>query len=179
MKINTKFLDPEQVLFRTGLSRAATVVDLGAGSGFFALASAKIVGEQGKVFVVDILESALAHVSASSRIHNYRNVQTIRKDLEKASVDQVSAGTADLVIIANLLHGVTSMQTIFTESYRMLKTGGKLLVIDWNEKASPFGPKSAERKSEEEIKTVASKTNLKFQTNIETDSYHYGLIFNK
>ena len=51
-----KFLDPEKVLFHSGLTKAQTVVDLGTGSGFYAVAASKIVGERGRVYVFDILE---------------------------------------------------------------------------------------------------------------------------
>jgi ubiquinone/menaquinone biosynthesis C-methylase UbiE len=174
-----KFLDPEAVLFRTGLTRGSTVVDFGAGSGFFALSSAKIAGNDGHVYVVDLLETALAHVNAEARLKNLRNIQTIRADLEKGEVTQIPAGTADLVIIANLLHQVKDHKKIMHEAYRVLKTSGKLLVVDWNEAPVAIGPVHTDRVAEEDVKSQATKASLKFNGSIDTDTYHYGLIFVK
>jgi ubiquinone/menaquinone biosynthesis C-methylase UbiE len=179
MDKNTKFLDPEQVLFRAGLARGAQVLDLGAGSGFFAQASAKIAGDSGKVYVVDILESALEHVAAAARVSNFRNIQTIRKDLEKDSLDAVPSGSLDLVIMANILHQIHNSKNLFEETFRTLKTSGKVLVIDWNETPSPIGPKSDDRIAENTVRTLAQQGGLHFNNKIETDQYHYGLIFNK
>ena len=179
MNSNTKFLDPEQVLYRAGLSRGNTVVDFGAGSGYFALASAKISGAAGRVFVVDILETALDHVMAEARLKQYKNIETYRADLEKSEVKAVVPGSADLVVAANIFHQVSAIDKLFTEAYRLLKTGGKLLIVDWNTSASPFGPKPDTRIAEDTLRNAAGKSNLKFNTNIETDQYHYGLIFTK
>lgn len=177
--INKNFLDPNQALFRTGLTKGATVVDLGAGSGFFAIAAAKIVGEQGTVEVVDILDSSLDHVMAEARINHIRNIKTYRHDLETGDVAVLGSGKADLVVAANILHQLKKPVQLFQEVYRLLKSGGKLLVIDWNSNPGHFGPAGDGRVSESEIKEWAEKTNLKFLTNIETDKYHYGLTFTK
>lgn len=179
MDTNKKFLDPEQVLFKTGLDRSAVVVDLGAGSGFFATAAGKIVGDDGRVFVVDILESALAHVSSEARIRRLRNIQTIRHDLEKGEVPQIAAGSADLIVAANLLHQLADSDNLMKEVYRLLKTGGKLLVIDWNQNMAVIGPKPEHRVTETDIKTLAQKVHLKFKNAIETDHLHFGLLFVK
>jgi ubiquinone/menaquinone biosynthesis C-methylase UbiE len=176
---NKKFLDPEQVLFRAGLNRSAMVADLGAGSGFFAMAAAKIVGDEGKIFVVDILESSLTHISSEARIRQLRNIQTIRHDLEKPPVKLIPDGAIDLVVLANVLHQTANHQALLSECYRMLKTQGKLLIIDWNQTVGAVGPKHGARVAENIILDLTKKLNLKPQGTIETDNYHFGLLFTK
>lgn len=176
---NTKFLDPEKVVFQLNLAKGSTIVDLGAGSGFFALASSKATGPTGKVFVIDILDSALDHVQSSARIQNINNIHTIRKDLEKDSIPEIVPGTVDLVIMANVMHQTKNHSNLFAETYRMLKTGAHLLVVDWNEIVGPLGPKADERIGEVDVKKIAQKSNLKFEKQIDADKYHYGLIFIK
>lgn len=177
--INKKFLDPSQVIFRTGVGKGQTVVDLGVGSGYFAIASGKIVGDQGHVFVVDILEQALDHVMSEARVHKLTNIQTFRYDLESAGLSNIKSGCADLVVIANVLHQLKNQQAVFTESYRMLASGGKLLVVDWNSTPGHLGPTGVVRISEEKVKQLALASNLKFSGTVDTDNYHYGLIFTK
>lgn len=174
-----KFLDPESVLFKAGLASGSTVVDLGAGSGFFAISSSKIVGAEGHVYVVDVLETSLEHVAAAARIDNLRNLQTIRADLEKDSLDQIPSGKADLVILANIIHQIKDLPNLMKLTYRMLKTGGKLLVVDWSEAPVAIGPKHENRVSDEEVKSAAIKVSLSLSNTIETDPYHYGLVFTK
>lgn len=175
-----KFLDPEKTLFATGLSAGQIVADLGTGSGFYTLAAGKIVGEQGLVYAVDILETSLDHCMAEGRLKGLRNLKTLHADLEQAdSCQSIPTGSVDLVIFANVLHQIKNQAGLFAEGYRMLKTGGKLLIIEWNDQPSPIGPVAAARIAPAQIKTLAKQTALKDAGVLNTDPYHYGLMFIK
>ena len=175
-----KFLDPEQLLFKSGLARGQIVADLGAGNGHYAMAAAKIVGNNGQVFVIDIMEDSLGMVSSEARLKGLRNVKTIRSDLELPNATgSLPAGQIDLVIYANVLHQVKNRERLFEDAFRLLATGGKVLVVEWNNKPGPIGPPSASRITEGEIMGLAKGSSLAFESKIETDKYHYGLIFKK
>src|SRR5258708_7468668 len=76
-----KFLDPERVLFAAGLGTGQTFADFGSGSGFYTVGASKIVGEQGTVYSVDILESVLDHIGtidSSLLPHNFRSSDGIK-----------------------------------------------------------------------------------------------------
>jgi ubiquinone/menaquinone biosynthesis C-methylase UbiE len=177
---NLRFIDPEKVLFRAGIVKGQAVADLGAGSGFYALAAAKVVGKSGKVFVVDILDAALANVAAEARMLLLKNIHVVRADLERPrSLLRIPDGSCDSVIIGNVLHQLLDRRHTLAEAYRILKTGGKLLLVEWNDRPSPFGPLAKDRISEDEAKRLFGSVNLKFEAHVETDPYHYGLIFNK
>ncbi|MBX4205370.1 MAG: class I SAM-dependent methyltransferase [Candidatus Doudnabacteria bacterium] len=179
MNTNKSFMDPVQVLDRAELRRGMKVLDLGAGSGHFAIAAAQMVGHDGQVVVVDVLEQALEHVGAEARIKRLRNIKTMRKDLEQGQLPEIESGFADCVILANVLHQLKNQDKLFAEIYRVLKTSGTLLVIDWNGKPTPIGPRVNERISEDDIKNQALETHLKFLADIPTDAFHYGMLFEK
>ncbi|MBI2355901.1 MAG: methyltransferase domain-containing protein [Candidatus Doudnabacteria bacterium] len=175
-----RFLDPEKVLFNAGLAPGQLVADLGAGSGFFAIAASKMAGQTGRVFVVDIMEQALNHVSSEARLKGLRNIQTIRGNLEeKNACKDIPEGGVDLVILANVLHQIKNKGQLFKEAYRLLKSGGKVLVIDWNQNPSPIGPSASERISEAEAVKLAQRSTFKQVSRIEADNYHYGFLFAK
>lgn len=175
-----KFLDPSSMLFAAGLTTGQVFADLGAGSGFYAVAAAKIVGEQGMVYAVDILETALEHLSAEARLNSLRNIKTCRADLEQAnSCTNVPAGSIDCVLFANIAHQIQNRKELFAEAYRLLKTGGKLVVLEWNDQPSPIGPAATDRVAPDAIQQLARQTNLKDAGNLPTDNYHYGLMFIK
>ena len=66
-----------------------------------------------------------------------------------------------------------------TEAIRLLKPKGKLLVIDWGNAMTSFGPPPADRVKPETVKTLAKKLKLLLLDEFEAGSYHYGLIFQK
>ena len=177
---SAKFLDPERLLFAAGLSAGQTMVDLGAGSGFYSLAAAKIVGEQGVVYSADVMESALDHVMAEARLKSLRNIKTVLANLEEAGCCRtISAGSADMVLLANIVHQVKNSANLFTEAYRLLKTGGKLVIIEWNDQRGPLGPAFEDRINVAHVNKLAQKSTFKPLGNLNTDPYHYGLIFIK
>lgn len=176
---NVSFLNPEKVLFNSGITKGQTIADLGAGSGYYAIAAAKLTGNGGVVYVVDILDSALDHVAAEARMRGFTNIKNVKADLESQQVTQINTGSVDTVVLANIIHQVKHKEHLFVEAYRMLKTNGKLVVIDWSPKFSPIGPQAENRIAPETIKELASKSALKFNSEIETDSYHYGFVFVK
>lgn len=175
-----KFLDPEKILFAAGLSEGQIVADLGSGSGFYALAAGKIVGDNGLVYAVDVLDTALDHISAEGRLKGVRNLKTMRTDLELLnSCRLIPTGSVDMVILANITHQIKNQNVLFTEAYRMLKTGGELVVIEWNDQPGPIGPRAAERIQPANLRKLTKQITLKEAGTLETDSYHYGLMFVK
>lgn len=175
-----KFLDPEQVLFAAGLGANQIFADFGSGSGFYTLAAAKIVGVQGIAYSIDILESTLDHIVAEARLKGLRNVSTLICDLEQTgSCSKIPSGSADMVLFANITHQISNKPNLFAEGYRLLKTGGKLLIIEWNEQPGPIGPPASERITESEAAGLARKSGFKTVGNLIVDPYHYGSIFIK
>lgn len=176
----TKFLNPESVLFQTGLHQGEFVVDLGAGSGHYALAAAKIVGQNGQVHVVDVMNEPLDHIAGEARIHGIKNIITHKADLESKTLpDRLPQGQSDLVLVANVMHQIKDKNILMKHVYALLKTGGKVLIIDWNDQPSPIGPKVGDRIAEADVKKLSQDSGFKSVRPTETDAYHFGLMFEK
>jgi ubiquinone/menaquinone biosynthesis C-methylase UbiE len=180
-KTQKKFIDPESVLFEAGLKVGQNVADLGAGSGFYALAAAKIVGSEGAVHVADVKESSLDHVVAEARMHGHKSIKTYRCDLDENEIRscKLPEGQCHMVILANILHEVENRNNLLKHSYEMLQTGGRLVVVDWNKTTSYFGPPAEKRISEEEAKKLVTGSSFKFIKNLIADDYHFALVFEK
>jgi len=57
-----KWQDPDAILSEIGLEPGMIFTDLGCGEGFFALPAARIVGEAGRVYALDINAEAIEHL---------------------------------------------------------------------------------------------------------------------
>lgn len=175
-----KFADPEKILFAAGLSVGQTLADLGSGSGFYTMAAGKIVGEAGLVYSVDILETALDHIAAEARLKGLRNIKTLRADLEQVNAcAAILVGSIDAVLFSNITHQITNKTNLLAEAYRILKTGGKLLVVDWNDEPGLIGPPVSVRLPMAEVNKLAASINLKPVGMVPVDIYHYGLVYIK
>src|SRR3989344_3675118 len=170
-----RFIDPYKVLVGAGLKPGQVVGDFGAGNGFYATASAEIVGNAGSVYAVDIQEDPLRHIMAEARVKSLRNIKTLRCDLEKPDFCPVPAVSCDAVILANILHQAPNKQAVVAATYKALRTGGYALVIEWDPQGSAFGPPAETRLSEEDVAHLLTGSGFKPGRKTPADSYHYAV----
>ncbi len=61
----------------------------------------------------------------------------------------------------------------------MTKKGGKVLVVEWKNVASPLGPPAAERVKPELLRIAGQKLGLKIEDEFDAGQYHFGILFTK
>jgi len=159
------FLNPEEVLKQLKLRSSMTAADFGSGSGGWVIPLAKKL-EGGKIYAIDILEEPLSALRAKTKLEKIFNVETISADIEKG-VD-IFEGSCDLVLMTNLLFQVNDQKRVFETAKKILKKGGKILVVDWKEDAT-IGPKEG-RVSAAEIKEIALDLNLRIEKEFEAST---------
>lgn len=169
------FASPKQILLdHLELKRDMAAADFGCGSGEWAVALARIL-EHGKVWGIDLLEEPLSAARSRARVAGLENLEFIRADAEK-EIPQLKPESLDLVLMTNLLFQIDDKAAIFAEAKKVLKSKGKVLVIDWQEKTK-LGPEK--KVSPEEVKETAQKTGFELINEFKTGNFHYGLIFAK
>jgi ubiquinone/menaquinone biosynthesis C-methylase UbiE len=170
----TSFLDPEKILNQLKLKSNMTAADFGSGSGGWAIPLAKKL-EKGKVYAIDILEEPLSALRSKAQLEKVWNIETIKSDAEEAS--KILKESCDLVLMTNLLFEAEDKEKVLEEGKKVLKKGGKILVVDWKKEA-PFGPQK-DRVLPGEVKKLAKKFDLKVEKEFEAGPYHWGLILLK
>jgi ubiquinone/menaquinone biosynthesis C-methylase UbiE len=118
---------PSDVIRALNLRRASTVVDLGCGSGYFALKLSSAMNSDGLVYAVDIRRLPLIFLWVRTLIGHQRNVRTV---LGQPDNPHLPAGVADAVLIANTYHDLTDPCAILDQSFRSLSSGGRLVIVD-------------------------------------------------
>jgi len=168
------FLNPQEVLNELKIEGEMIAADFGSGSGGWAIPLAKRL-KFGKVYAVDILEEPLSALKSKAEIQKVYNIETINSNVEKGI--KLPDLSCDLVLLTNLLFQIEDKKRVLTEAKRVLKKGGKILVVDWLPEALQ-GPREG-RVSPDEVKKIAKNLNLKLEKEFRTGIYHYGLIFIK
>jgi ubiquinone/menaquinone biosynthesis C-methylase UbiE len=168
------------VLSKARVGDKMKVADLGCGSsGHYIFPAAKMVGKNGLVYAVDILKVVLEGINRRIRQDNFKNIKTVWSDLEIFGATKIESGSLDVVMLNNTLYLSHKRAEMLREAVRMLKKEGKLLVVEWKNIFSPFGPPSEERVQIDLLKNAAAKLGLKLEEEFEAGQFHYGLIFTK
>lgn len=172
-----QFLDPQKVVDVLPLKPNFIVADFGCGSGFFTLSLAKKL-DKGLVVAIDILLSSLEVLSFKIQEKKIGNVNLILGDLERERGSGLKDESCDLVLIANVLFQIENKEAVLKEAHRVLKKGGYLVIIDWEEKAD-FGPEKELRISKKEMLNMIKKIGFKKYQEFQAGPFHFGLIFQK
>jgi ubiquinone/menaquinone biosynthesis C-methylase UbiE len=175
-----QFIKPQQILEKMQLIEDMKVADLGCGNlGYFVIPVAKVIGKKGIAYVVDIRKSVLETVKSRAKLEVLTNLEYVWADLEKIGSTKIPEGSLDVDFLINVLFQNKKHGDILKEAARLLKKGGKLMVVDWKKVGVPFGPPVEVRVDPETIKSLAAKLNLQLVEQTDIGDYFWGLIFVK
>ncbi|MEK7646601.1 MAG: methyltransferase domain-containing protein [Patescibacteria group bacterium] len=168
------FSEPAANLSKLGLTDGMKVVDLGAGSGFYSYEAAKRVGSGGRVYAVDVQKDLLERLRSQGATQGIRNIEVVWGNAEKIGGTKLREGIADAVIASNILFQIEKPDEFCLEIKRVLKKGGKVLVVDWSD-VSPIGPKTLVPAMK--AQTLFEKSGFKLDQSFTAGDHHYGLVF--
>lgn len=170
------FSEPAVNLLKLGLTDGMKVVDLGAGSGFYTLEAARRIGSTGRVYAVDVQKDLLERLRSTGSSEHLHNIEVVWGNAEKIGGTRLREGIADRVIVSNILFQVTKLDDFALEVKRILKPGGKILVIDWSG-ITALSPKTIV--SAVQAQTLFEKNGFTLEQTFTAGDHHYGLTFKK
>ncbi|HKA01068.1 MAG TPA: methyltransferase domain-containing protein [Candidatus Solibacter sp.] len=118
---------PMDVLRALDVRAGSSVVDLGSGAGYFTLKVADAAGNQGKVVAVDLRRLSLFFLRLRALMRNRHNIDII---VATPNDPQLRAGRADAVLICNTYHEFANPALMLEHTFRALRPGGRLVIVD-------------------------------------------------
>ena len=136
---------PAAVIQALGIRPGDVAVDLGCGSGYFALKLSSPVGKAGRVLAEDIRRLPLTFLWLRTILKNERNVTVVRGG---ATDPHLFRRQVNEVLIANTYHELADSQAILAQVRQSLVSDGRLVVLDRSPNPADIG---ATRLAEHEI----------------------------
>ncbi|MCB1023243.1 MAG: class I SAM-dependent methyltransferase, partial [Acidobacteria bacterium] len=129
-------LQIERVMDILGIKAGSIVADIGAGGGWFTVIAAKRVGEQGKVFAVDINKESKGYIDGRAEKEGLSNITSVQSKPEDPLLPD---NTVEGVLILNTYHEFSEPVTIMKNLRRALKKGALVGIIDRNGSGDDHG----------------------------------------
>ncbi len=163
---------PDTILLAAGIRQDMVVVDVGCGTGFYALPAAALTGKDSAVYAVDISEAMLKILKQEIEKRGIRNVYPVKS--EETNIP-LGDGIANMVISVNMLHEANDRESFIKELKRLMKPDGRLVLIDHRKEPTPSGPPIEERISYDDTFSLLKRY---FEVVVKGPSgeYQYGLI---
>ncbi len=122
---------PGKLIEHSGIKSGMMVMDLGCGSGAFTPFVARVVGEQGKVYAVDIQPAMLRQLERKLAKDGNQDIKNIEMKRASAYDLPLEDGTVDLVYMVTVLQEIPDRSRALREISRVLKPGGILAVTEF------------------------------------------------
>ena len=121
---------------RSGVREGSRVLDVAGGTGDLSLAFAKRAGKSGQVWLTDINNAMLTH--GRDRLADKGVLLPVAQcDAEKLPFPD---SYFDCVTVAFGLRNMTHKESALAEMYRVLRPGGRLLVLEFSHVWKPLAP---------------------------------------
>ncbi|OGC84718.1 hypothetical protein A3F55_02555 [Candidatus Adlerbacteria bacterium RIFCSPHIGHO2_12_FULL_53_18] len=175
----SSFLNPHKTLLSAKVHEGMVVADFGAGSGFFTRALAREVGDGGVVWAVDIHRELLPRIKTLALAEGLHNVEVIHGDVEAVGGSNLPENHFDFCVAANLLFGLEHRGECVAEIKRVLKRGGRALVVDWAGSFGGLGPHTDHVITAAAARALFETQGFAYVEEVPAGLYHWGFVVRK
>jgi ubiquinone/menaquinone biosynthesis C-methylase UbiE len=127
------FKSPDKKLVSLNIIAGQTVIDWGCGTGRYLKSASWLVGENGKVYAVDIHELAVESAKRIIKKENLHNVYPKQTDGRRVDIPD---GSADLILAFDMFHMVSDPKNFLKMLSLLVKPGGMLILEDGHQPRS-------------------------------------------
>jgi ubiquinone/menaquinone biosynthesis C-methylase UbiE len=157
-----------------GISKGATVADIGAGVGYFTWRVAARIGPQGKVYAVDIQQGMLDRLRqnmAERKLTNYEAVLGAEDD------PRLPAGRIDLALLVDVYHEFSQPQKMLRKIRASLTPEGHMVLLEYRKEDPQVPILPAHKMTVAEVKAEIEPEGFRLEKTLENLPRQHILIF--
>jgi ubiquinone/menaquinone biosynthesis C-methylase UbiE len=125
-----------RVMDLLGIKRGSHVADIGAGSGWFTVRSARRVRKEGVVYAVEINPEYVRHIKRRAKREKLLNIRTI---LGKPHDPMLAPASINAALLLKTYHEIADPIGFLRRLHPALRAGGRLGIIDRSGKGDDHG----------------------------------------
>jgi ubiquinone/menaquinone biosynthesis C-methylase UbiE len=155
-----------------------TALDMGCGTGSYALAMAQIIGNEGRVYAADLWQKSIEKLQERIDQRGLNNVTPLVADVSRALA--LPGESMDLILMATVLHDLKEagvQDGALAEARRLLKRHGTFAVVEFKKMPGPPGPPMTIRLSPEDADALVSPFGFRKTGLHEVGPHNYVMTF--
>ncbi|HET7159109.1 MAG TPA: class I SAM-dependent methyltransferase [Burkholderiales bacterium] len=164
---------PHEVIQALAPAPDAVVVDIGAGTGYFAARLAHMLSK-GRVYAVDTEPAMVKHLTERAKREGLTNLIAIAGRSDEVKLPQ----KVDLALLVDVYHHIDKREAYFRNLADTLKPNARLAIIDFR-MDSNIGPPVASRIAPERVKAELSRAGYEISAEHAFLSNQYFLVFRR
>ncbi len=125
LRIRDWFMNPRKELEKLGIKEGQTVLDFGCGPGSYTIPAARMVGEKGRVYALDIHPLAVRAVEKKAKKKRLTNITTILSDRDTG----LQGENIDVILLYDTIHQIKDKRALLKELHRVTKSNGLLSIL--------------------------------------------------
>ncbi len=162
------YQQPEKVMQYLGNIEGQTIIDIGAGSGYF---SVKLAAKGAYVIAADVDDEFQAFLKDRIEKNDLKNIEPRKIPYDAPGLKEQEV---DMVLIVNTYHHIENRSDYFSKVKTGTKPDGKLVIIDFFKSETPVGPPVEHKIAIDQVIHELKKAEYtSFEVNVDLLPYQY------
>jgi len=136
------------MLSNLGMKKGMTICDMGCGNGFYTLQLAKMTGEEGKVYAVDIQPEMLKLLKSRAEDQGLKNIQPV---LGTFTDPRLPKGKIDMILLVDVYHEFSHPVQMLAAMREALSPEGVCVLVEFRTEDPKVPIKPEHKMSKEQI----------------------------
>lgn len=167
---------PETALDAIGIRPGMAVADVGAGSGYFTIRLARRVGDNGKVYAVEVQPEMMAILRRHVAKEKLTNVVTV---IGSEADPRLPPKSVDLILLVDVYHEFSQPQNMLRKMKQALRQDGRLVLLEYRKEDPHIPIRSEHKMSVAEAKLEVESEGYKLEKVLNDLPRQHILVFRK